>query len=68
MTDENVLTEDELKILREAGRIRAKLGAARRSPEKRLEIGRKANAAAVAYFAKRRAEKEANVPPSTPKD
>ena len=63
-----ILTEHEKKILSEAGKIFAKFRVDRLTPEKRLEIARKASAAAAAARAKRRAEKEANVPPSTPKD
>lgn len=54
------LTDEERKILSQAGRIFAKFRVDRLTPEKRLEIARKASAAAAAARAKRKAEKEAN--------
>jgi hypothetical protein len=50
------LTEAELAVLREAGRIRARIRMERVTPERRLEIALKASAASVSS---RRAAKEA---------
>lgn len=68
MKEQVVLTADEVKTLRDAAQIFAKFRKARISPEKRAEIALNASKAAATARAKRRAEKEANVPPSTTKD
>jgi len=57
------LTEYELMILREAGRIRGRIRSERMTPARRMEIALKANAASQrvrsAAAAARRAAKEA---------